>query len=414
MANFKLLLDQHNSLETQADLEEHIDALEEFIIECNKSEAEGIELYPDSVYDTVKEWLKELCPDSPVLQQVWSEDSGDALEDYDRFLIEHPMLSIQTIKDVQSKEMSDFVNSLPDGDIMILASMKENGHGIRIVYNDGHLIKARSRGRASNGRDITSQLRLVLGAYNEALADKGLVEIRGEVLLPYTNLDLARQYNPSIKSAFTGVSSMLRDSASNDETKLLRFVAYNYFCDNDSSTTLSDKYINLENWGFETPIAELFRVNKSNFYESVDNILSTMEGYLHDATFDGSGKEYEYYTDGVVVSINDLSLFDSLGSEGSVNLGNLALKIGYWEQNIYSGTIQDIIWKKGKTKLTPVARIDGTLTAVGNVVQNIPLYAPCYILELEAYPGNTIYFRYGGEAGVVPCTSDGRLITEKV
>lgn len=409
---FRLLLDMHDSLEIQGERDEFIDELESFLNACNESEAKGEELVPDGIYDTVKDWLKEVCPDSPVLGHVWSEDNSP-LTDYDRFLASNPMQSIRTIKDLHCKEVTDFVNALPNGETVLFASLKENGHGIRIVYKNGVLVKAHTRGRSSNGRDITEQLKLILGERNDALAGIPLIEIRGEILLPYSNLDTAKKYNPSIKSAFTGVSSMLRESASANETKLLKFVAYNYFCDNDSATQLYHKFEFLEKWGFETPIATFCRVTKSNFYTQIEALLDKMESLLHDAKFDGSGEEYEYYTDGVVIAINDLGYFTALGSEGAINLGNLALKIGYWEQNIYSGVIEEIIWKKGKTKLTPVARISGTVTAVGNTVSNIPLYAPCYILELGAYVGETIYFRYGGEAGVVPCTSDGRLITDR-
>ena len=52
------------------------------------------------------------------------------------------------------------------------------------------------------------------------------------------------------------------------------------------------------------------------------------------------------------------------------------------------------------------------LTAQGNKVRRVPLYEPKNILTLEAYIGKPIYFRYGGEAGVVPCFPDGRLLKE--
>ena len=54
----------------------------------------------------------------------------------------------------------------------------------------------------------------------------------------------------------------------------------------------------------------------------------------------------------------------------------------------------------------------GVLTAQGNKVRNVPLYEPKNIMILDAYPGEPLNFRYGGEAGVVPCFPDGRLLTE--
>ena len=79
---------------------------------------------------------------------------------------------------------------------------------------------------------------------------------------------------------------------------------------------------------------------------------------------------------------------------------------------MYSAKIVDIKWKRGKNKLSPVAFVEPTLTMTGNTVQNVPLYNPYNILILNAYPGNTINFRYGGEAGVKPCLPSGENISE--
>ena len=121
-----------------------------------------------------------------------------------------------------------------------------------------------------------------------------------------------------------------------------------------------------------------------------------------------------------------------MGIDGNHRLGNIALKVGIWEQVQYCGFVQKILWTKGKVKLSPVAIVAdepdmliededgkmvnwddlGVLTAQGNKVRRVPLYEPKNILILDAYVGNPLWFRYGGEAGVVPCFSDGRLLKE--
>ena len=113
-----------------------------------------------------------------------------------------------------------------------------------------------------------------------------------------------------------------------------------------------------------------------------------------------------------MLSIDDMGLLNSLGTDKTTRIGNVALKIGFWKQDMYSTIVDHIEWKDGRTKLTPVAVCTPTLTANGASVTNVPLYAPIHILALEAYPGNTIHFRFGGEAGVVPCFPDGRLVTD--
>lgn len=65
-----------------------------------------------------------------------------------------------------------------------------------------------------------------MGTHNEKLKGLGLVEIRGEICLPLSLLETARNYNPEIKSAFSGVSSLVRPSTTEEEVKLLKFFAY--------------------------------------------------------------------------------------------------------------------------------------------------------------------------------------------
>ena len=54
----------------------------------------------------------------------------------------------------------------------------------------------------------------------------------------------------------------------------------------------------------------------------------------------------------------------------------------------------------------------GVVSTSGNKVRRIPLYEPNNIVILDAYPGSVINFRYGGEAGVVPCFEDGTPLTD--
>lgn len=398
--SFKLILDLHNNLDETGITDEYIDALEGFINECNESEANGVELVDDSVYDTVKSWLIDVKPDSEVLKHVWSTDASD-LTDLDIYQRKFPMVSIQTIKDINDKDVDDFISRM-HGNTSMLASMKLNGHGIRVVFKDGVLVKAHTRGRSSNGRDITRQAKNFIGD-KPKLQGLGLVEVRGEVLLPLNKLDVAKVFNPDIKSAFSGVSSLIKDSSTKEENDLLSFVAYNVYYEGSDFKKLSDKYNFLDEHGFETPYGIIFSVSPQNVKMAFPKVVES---------FAKVQETYAYYTDGVVVSVDDLKEFESFGGEEHHHHGNLALKIGFWKQDMYSAVIEEIKWKRGKNKFSPVAVVEPTLTVTGNTVRNVPLYNPYNILLLNAYPNEVIHFRYGGEAGVKPCFPDGRNVTE--
>ena len=408
-ANPIFLIKDYSEMTTTEAQQTYIEAVEDFINQCREAANAGEELVSDAVYDTAIDILRQIKPDSPIFNTTWSQDADTPVdENIDKYLITNPMLSILTIKDVKVKEIQPFANAVlankdPSLGIQLHASMKMNGHGIRYVYNNGDFVKAHTRGRASNGRDITRALSLILPPHIAALEGKGIVEFRGELLLPYSNMQAARGYKPDIKSAFTGVSALIRESASDEEYKLLKVVSYACYNDSLQFKSLTQMYQFIQSCGLETPIHKAYMFNGTDVAAACTQVVNEFEQLQ-------SG--YDYFTDGVVLSIDDLGLLNSLGTDKTTRIGNVALKIGFWKQDMYSTIVDHIEWNEGRTKLTPVAVCQPTLTANGSSVTNVPLYAPIHILALEAYPGNTIHFRYGGEAGVVPCYPDGRLVTD--
>ena len=382
-----------------------VDRLEYYISQCDEHLEED-PLVEDAVYDKLVSILEKVRPDSAKLSTVWSKDSDLELdEDLNKFLFEYPMRSIRTVKSLVSSEVSWFTAGLPEVFDLHLA-LKENGHGVRVVYNCGYLELATSRGRSTAGRDITRHLRVLLGETCDKLIDYEITELRAEVVLPYSNLERAREFNPSIKNSFTSVSSLLRESATDEEIGLLKVIVYGVYSDALTFKTEGDMYSFLaDDVGLEIPMDWVIpNVFRSDLVGELTNALRDIE----EACID-----YDYFTDGVVVSVDDCELFKELGDfNGKYRLGNMALKVGKWEQSLYSSEILEIRWMRGKTKKIPVAIVEPTLTASGSSVSKVPLYGPNYMLMLEAYTGNIIHFRYGGEAGVVPTTPDGRILTK--
>lgn len=426
---------------------EQVQELENYISACNEAHRTGDSIVPDAIWDRLMEILRKVNPESELCKHIW-EDSVEELDDTDTILVNNPMFSIQTVKSFECDEMRDFIKRLPDDvEFDMHFSVKLNGHGIRLKYRNGVFFNARTRARSSAGRDITEALRVVLEDFGvDEIADWrdiDLCEVRGEWLLPFENMETARQYNKDIKSAFSGVASMGRASASEDEWRLLRFVAYEFIADGVSHASKSEEYEFLEDVGFEVPLSwRVEGLTKDTFLEEVKGIISDCEEEVKPNP-DGTGG-YDYYTDGIVGTIDSNELFRSLGDDGShYKHGNIALKVGYWEQNILEGYVQCILWTKGKSKLSPVAILGdsegmveysdkhmtdkdyifnkneianwdslGVISQVGNKVRRIPLYEPSNVVALDAYPGSLLHFRYGGEAGVVPCFEDGTPLVD--
>ena len=400
-----------------------IEELERIIIECNSAmSGTATNQVADSIWDVLYDMLKRVKPASKVLSEIWEEE-GD-ISEYTELLQKNPMMSIETAKSYGCKALADFINRMPVDSESYFASYKINGHGIRVVYVDGDLVSATSRARASAGRDLTWQMKVLLGDHKEELEDYGMVELRGELCLPIDKLSQAREFNPAIKSAFSAVSSLIRPSTTAEEVNLLDFLCYGFIVDGVEFEEREEEFQEISKCGFSTPEYMLIEsAGRDDLSSLLPDVVSAFEeGY----------EAFGYFCDGVVFECNRRSLFGELGTEANHNLGNIALKVGIWEQVSYVGYVQDIIWKRGKSKLSPVALVAdapgmmvkdhtgkvlnmdelGVLTAQGNKVRNVPLYEPKNIMILDAYPGEPLNFRYGGEAGVVPCFPDGRLLTE--
>lgn len=402
-----------------------IEELERLILDCNsKMKGTYTDQVADSIYDTLYDMLKTVKPDSEILQDIWEED-GD-ISDYTELLQSNPMMSIETAKSYDCAALMNFIERMPEEPTSYFASYKINGHGIRVVYRDGELVSATSRARASAGKDLTRHMRIILGERNDLLADYGMVELRGELCLRLDMLDKAREFNPSIISAFSAVASMSRPYATEEEIKLLDFLCYGLIIEDFYFNERQEEFDEIERLGYKVPqCAMVENVTR-------DELLEIMESLVQ--SFEDSYEEFGYFCDGVVFEVNDRVLFEEFGQEGNHNLGNIALKVGVWKQDKYYGFIQTILWTKGKTKLSPVAIVAdkpdmiliddngtivnyeelGVISAQGNKVRRVPLYNPKNIIILDAYVGEPIYFKYGSESGVVPCFPDGRLLSEDV
>lgn len=415
---------------------EQVQELEDYVAMCQAAAGQGEDLVPNAIYDRLIDLLVKANPDSSYVTKIWESLGGDDLDDSDDLVVKHPMFSIQTVKSYDCDELTAFIDRLPDdGSFDAHISIKLNGHGIRLKYKNGKFFQARTRARSSAGRDITAQLQPVL--YNlgiDEIADLegvDLCEIRGEWVLPLDMMETAKKYNPDIKSPFTGVSSMGRDSASEEEWSLLSFIAYEFVCEGFIFSSKAEEYEYIESLGFEIPPVWIIEdLKKESLCEDLPNIVADIEMAVDEMNFN-------YYSDGLVFAINDTNFFKSLGDDGGhYKYGNMALKVGRWKQDQYSGYVQCILWKRGKTKFSPVAILGrepgmleledfeertyiystneianwkslGVVTASGNTVRRVPLYEPNNMVVLDAYPGHILHFKYGGEAGVIPCFDDG-------
>lgn len=393
---------------------EGIEKLQTVLMQLNSSAQEGNPLVADAVYDKLKSLLQSTAPDSQILHQVWDEvEELPSTSDLDVHLRTHPMGSILTVKSYSDPAFLSFCNTLTHlNEVTLHFSAKIDGHGVRVVYKDGQFVKATTRARSTRGRDITRQLSHIVPP--TIPQTQGIVEIRGEVCLQVGKLNLARQFTPTLKTAFSAVSSLIKDSSTPEENQLLDFKAYKYFSDTPYYffESRSEEYEVLKELGFSVP--EWSTDTLLDDFDPIQDIPEAFDYFVDNLSND-------YFLDGVVLEVDSQQHRNSIINNDVYVAGALALKTGQYAQGIYTGIVHHIDFKPGRTKLSPVAVLTadsldlpptGILTETGNTVLNVPLYEPANIYHLQAYPGLPLSFMYGGEAGVVPCFPDGTLLTE--
>ena len=181
-------------------------------------------------------------------------------------------------------------------------------------------------------------------------------------------------------------------------------VCYKVLSDDDrlKFKTLWDEFEYLKSLGFKVPHnAKVKGVTGDTLSKAVKILLNYFEGLM-------DKREIPYACDGVVIAIDDNEIFYSLGKSGNSWNGNVAIKMGkYWESSIYSAVIKDIVFIPGKSYMTPKAIIEPVKTANVAEVTNVTLYNIGVMERYRYIPGETIYFRFGGEQGVLTCTPYG-------
>lgn len=371
-----------------------IDSLESYVASLQDAAGMGNPIVDDAMYDKLFRLLKEVKPTSSVLTRNW-ETADEELSEYDEILKKYGMCSITTLQD--TSELCDFAATIRSlgHSIDLTASIKDNGHGVRAVYTNGWLTSGSTRGRYKKGRDITRHLKAVLPLYVEAWVDVPIVEVRGEMLVSIPVFEA--HLKGKLKTPLSSVTSLIRESASDEELKMLSMECYKVISNDDSLhfDTLWDEFEHLEACGFKVPPhAKMCGVTADNLVPSVERILAYFESMMDEG-------KIQYSCDGIVMAIDNNDDFYSTGKTGNAWNGNFALKTGrYWQQNVYSAIIQDVKFIPGKSFIVPKAIVDPVTTANGSKVTNVPLYNVGVMQRYHYIPGETIFFRYGGEQGV--------------
>ena len=310
----------------------------------------------DSAYDALFRRLLTLeaahpslaTPDSPT-QRV----GADPLESLPS--VEHaaPMLSLDSAREVAEVRRFDerLRKALGDEDIRYVLEPKLDGASLELVYVDGMLERAVTRGNGTVGEGVTENVRTIptvpLRLREEERPAPALLSVRGEAMMYLSDFETLNQRRieagePPYQNPRNATSGALRQLDSRiAASRPLTVLAYDIMAvEGVTFDSGSEGVAALRAWGLRTP-------ERVTVAESVDEIVA-----YHDA-FDADRESLDYEIDGVVVKLDALAPRAMLGSTSHHPRWAIAFK---FEPRKEVTRIDRIFVSVGRTGvLTPVA-----------------------------------------------------------
>lgn len=294
---------------------------------------------------------------------------------------ETPMLSLEKLQvndedNMPLDELQKWMNKCPGSEIEM--TPKFDGNAMSLLYVDGKLVHAVTRGDGEFGLDKTDKLKHLVP---NKISDLGTVEIRGEVVISL-KIYQEKYHDPSkVSNPRNFVAGLLnRDELQIDMLQDMVFVAYSYTSDGEF---VSDTMQKLSQFGFnrDYPV----------FIKNFKNISQFSDLYLEFKKYRQS--ESPFLLDGIVLKFVEEHR-ESMGNHSHHPNWAIAIK---FETLVVATKIMSIDWTVGTTgELSPIANLK-PVELLGTIVKKASLYNLGSILKKKLFPGATVSIRKSGE-----------------
>ncbi len=354
---------------------------------------------PDAEYDRMMLELRALEAEYPDLVTPDSPTQRVGGEPATAFAVVHhkvPMLSLEnafTEEDVQNFDRRIHERLGVTGDIEYWAEPKLDGLAVTVIYRDGKIERAATRGDGEKGEDVTANVRTIRSV-PRTLRGKvpSVIEVRGEVFMPIAGFErmnrVARERGEKVfvnpRNAAAGSLRVLdpRISAS----RPLDFFFYSLgVVEGGSAPARQHQMIEaFSEWGLPVcPEARIVRGVQGclEFYRDIGSRRNALP----------------YQIDGVVYKVDDRSVQERLGFVSRAPRWATAHKFPADEATT---VVRDVEFQVGRTgALTPVARLEPVFVS-GVTVSNVTLHNMDELQRKDVHIGDTVVVRRAGD--VIP------------
>lgn len=352
-----------------------IQELEELIKHHKALYYQGRPEINDVDYDNLEDELKKLDPGNKALEIVGTSSSGKKLKH------DQKMLSLN--KTYKEEELKKWV-----GKNEVVSTLKIDGVSCSIVYKNGELLLAKTRGDGTYGENITSKILWMETVPKKIKTKEENLEIRGELFCTEEDFFHLSEEMVSIgqekpTSQRNIVAGLISRKESIELSRYIQFRAFDIIGENLKIKKEYDKQKLLKDLGF---IPEDFILHKSHktILEEIERARIFMS-------------EGEYQIDGLVFTLNDFLSHEELGSTAHHPRFKIAFK---YQGDTKQTKIIEIKWSVSRNGiLTPVAEVE-PVELSGAKISRVTLHNYGMVKQFDLKAGDTIEIVRSGE--VIP------------
>ena len=367
----------------------------------------------DQEFDFLMRELQDLEEKHPECQDENSPTmrvGSDLNKNFQQVSHRYPMLSLaNTYSEAEVADFYERVKKDLNEDFEVCCEMKFDGTSISLIYENGKLVRAVTRGDGVKGDDVTDNVKTIrtipLVLHGDNYPQE--FEIRGEILMPW---EVFEQLNKERESREESLFANPRNAASGTlklqnssvvASRKLDAYLYNLL---GESLPCDGHYENMQmasTWGFKV----------SDIMRKCANLSDILEFIRY---WDVERKNLPVATDGIVLKVNSFRQQRNLGNTAKSPRWAIAYK---FQAERACTRLNKVTYQVGRTgAVTPVANLDPVQLA-GTVVKRASLHNADIIEGLDLYVGDMVYVEKGGEIipKIVGVDKDARfMIGDKV
>ncbi|MDN5275648.1 MAG: ligA [Candidatus Saccharibacteria bacterium] len=354
----------------------------------------------DAIYDSLFNELKEIESQHPELvtsdsptQRVGNELVGS----FDKVKHSTRMLSLNDVFDKSDVEawVRRMDKLLPGATHEFFADIKMDGLACALVYENGVLVRAVTRGDSFIGEDVTMNVRTIRNVplrlretknYEHYLT--GRTEVRGEIVMLKQDFEaLNERQKREGKPLYANPRNLAAGTIRQLDPRLvaerpLSFRAYDLLRDDPSEVST-----NMAAYEALSAIG-ITRNEQASVFTSLEKLMA----FIND--WDQKRHDLPFNTDGLVVKVNDRAQFAELGIVGKQPRGAVAYKYAAEQATTI---VKDIVISLGRTgAATPTAVFDPVVVA-GTTVQHASLHNADEIARKDVRVGDTVIVYKAGD-----------------